>query len=183
MPKFGSRPGAYGPKFLQHGSTRWFILAFMVILFDQTTKLLIEAAFDFGHVMPVFPGFNLVLTYNPGAAFSFLADAGGWQRHFFTVLALVVSAVIIVVLRKHWAQRRFALALALVLGGAIGNVIDRIAYGHVIDFLDVYWGNAHWPAFNIADAAICVGAVLIALDGFLAPKPGSDATQSKETTS
>lgn len=156
---------------LKAGLLRWLLLAFVVIVADQVTKQMVLSALTFHQVVPVFPGFNIVLTYNEGAAFSFLAAAGGWQRHFFTVLALVVSAAIVWTLRKHHAERRLAFALSLILGGAIGNVIDRISYGHVVDFLDVYWNASHWPAFNVADSAICVGAVLMVLDGLSKPKP------------
>jgi signal peptidase II len=105
-----------------------------------------------------------VLVYNKGAAFSFLAAESGWQRHLFTAIGIAAAIYIIYLLRKHAGQRMFCWALALILGGAVGNVIDRILYGHVIDFLDVFIGNWHWPAFNIADSAICVGAVLFVLD-------------------
>jgi len=159
---------------LKQGMARWLLLAFVIMVVDQATKLTIESAFEFGDVLPIFNGFNLVLTYNKGAAFSFLATAGGWQRHFFTLLALVVSVAIVAMLRKHHGETRFALALSLILGGAVGNLIDRLLYGHVIDFLDVYWGTSHWPAFNIADSAICVGAVLMVLDSF--KKPANQTT-------
>lgn len=154
---------------LKTGATRWFALAILLIVLDQITKQWIEHIFHFGDVLPVFPGFNLILTYNKGAAFSFLADAGGWQRHFFTVLALVVAVVISFLLRKHHAERLFAAALACILGGAVGNVIDRIIYGHVIDFIQVYYQTYYWPAFNVADSAICIGAGLMVLDSFKKP--------------
>ncbi|WP_051319424.1 signal peptidase II [Chitinimonas koreensis] len=156
---------------LKAGLARWLVLAAVVIVLDQASKLAVEAALNYGDVIPLFPGFNLVLTYNPGAAFSFLASAGGWQRHFFTVLGLVVAVVLVHLLRRHHAETRFAAALALILGGALGNVIDRVLYGHVIDFLDAYWGVSHWPAFNIADSAICLGAALMVIDSFASGKP------------
>ena len=109
--------------------------------------------------------FNLVLAYNKGAAFSFLSDQGGWQRYFFTGIALAAAIYIIYLLKKHAGQRMFCWALALILGGAIGNVIDRLLYGHVVDFLDFHWtGWGHFPAFNIADSAICIGAALFIID-------------------
>jgi len=108
--------------------------------------------------------FNLVLVYNKGAAFSFLAAESGWQRHLFTVIGIGAALYIIYLLKKHAGQRMFCCALALILGGAVGNVIDRVVYGHVIDFLDLFLGNWHWPAFNVADSAICTGAVLFVLD-------------------
>jgi signal peptidase II len=111
------------------------------------------------------PYFNLTMAHNHGAAFSFLAQAGGWQRWFFTVLALVISTVLVVWLAKLKPEAKLeAISLSLVIGGAIGNVIDRIYYGYVIDFLDIYIGSSHWPAFNVADSAICIGAVLLIID-------------------
>jgi signal peptidase II len=123
--------------------------------------------FNFGDVRPVTSFFNLVLTYNKGAAFSFLANAGGWQDEFLTWVGIGASAFIVYLLARHGTQRLFSLALALILGGAIGNVIDRIAYGHVIDFLDFHVGGWHWPAFNVADSAIVTGAILLVLDELL----------------
>ncbi len=140
----------------------WYLLAIAVIGLDQATKLAAEAALQGRSPLAVTSFFDLRLAYNPGAAFSFLADAGGWQRWFFTALALVVGAVLVVWLaRIPRGERLLPLSLSLVLGGALGNLIDRLAYGHVIDFLDFHVGNWHWPAFNIADAAISVGAVLL----------------------
>jgi signal peptidase II len=142
-------------------------LAFLVLLIDQISKHWIEAVFTLGDVKPVIAGFfNLTLAYNPGAAFSFLADAGGWQRHFFTGLALLVSVVIVYLLKKHQAETRYATALALILGGALGNAIDRMVFGHVIDFIQVHYQTWYYPAFNIADSAICVGAALMVIDSF-----------------
>jgi signal peptidase II len=145
----------------------WLGVAVAVILVDQATKLTVERMFNFGDVRPVTSFFNLVLTYNKGAAFSFLANAGGWQDEFLTWVGIGASAFIVYLLARHGTQRLFSLALALILGGAIGNVIDRIAYGHVIDFLDFHVGGWHWPAFNVADSAIVTGAVLLVLDELL----------------
>lgn len=145
----------------------WLGLAAVVVLLDQLAKLTIERLFDYGDVHPVTGFFNLVLTYNRGAAFSFLAGASGWQKQFLTTIAIVASLFIVFLLARHGAQRLFSLALALILGGAIGNVIDRIAYGHVIDFLDLHWRGWHWPAFNVADAAIVCGAGLLIVDELL----------------
>ncbi|RCS58479.1 signal peptidase II [Parvibium lacunae] len=142
----------------------WLAISALIILLDQLSKILIVRTFTLHEVKPITSFFNLVLAHNPGAAFSFLANAGGWQRDFFTALGVVVSLIIIWMLYKHSTQRLFAGALALILGGAIGNVIDRIRFGYVIDFLDFYWGNLHWPAFNVADSAICVGAALLVWD-------------------
>jgi signal peptidase II len=148
----------------QTGIARWLGIAVILIILDQITKIAITSNFVYGESVPVTSFFNLVLVYNKGAAFSFLASETGWQRHFFTVVGLAASAFIIYLLKKNPGQRLLCWALALILGGAIGNVIDRVLYGHVIDFLDVYIGSWHWPAFNVADSAICIGAVLFVYD-------------------
>ncbi len=145
----------------------WLGLATIVVIIDQLTKIVIERKFDFGDVHPVTGFFNLVLTYNNGAAFSFLATASGWQSRFFTVVGIAASLFIVFLLARHGAQRLFALALAMILGGAVGNVIDRLVHGHVIDFLDLHWRGWHWPAFNLADSAIVGGAALLILDELL----------------
>jgi len=145
----------------------WLGLAAVVALLDQITKLAIERLFDYGDVHPVTSFFNLVLTYNKGAAFSFLAGASGWQMQFLTAIGILASLFILFLLARHGTQKLFSLALALILGGAVGNVIDRIAYGHVIDFLDLHWRGWHWPAFNVADSAIVCGATLLVLDELL----------------
>lgn len=142
----------------------WLGISLIVLLLDQLSKITIAKLFYYGQSYPVTGFFNLVLVYNKGAAFSFLATESGWQRHLFTAIGIAASVYIIHLLRKHASQRMFCWALALILGGAVGNVIDRILYGHVIDFLDVFIGNWHWPAFNIADSAICIGAVLFVRD-------------------
>jgi len=142
----------------------WLALALAVIFLDQLSKIVIERTLEYGDTRPVTGFFNLVLTYNTGAAFSFLAGAGGWQDEFLTAVGLSASAFILYLLSRHGQQRLFSLALALILGGAIGNVIDRIVYGHVIDFLDVHWHGWHWPAFNVADSAIVCGATLLIVD-------------------
>jgi signal peptidase II len=145
----------------------WLAIAAVVVLVDQLTKIVIERAFDYGDVKPVTSFFNLVLTYNKGAAFSFLASASGWQAHFLTAVGGAASVFIVYLLARHSHQKLFSLALALILGGAIGNVIDRVAYGHVVDFLDFHVGGWHWPAFNAADSAIVGGALLLVLDELL----------------
>ena len=142
----------------------WMAFALLVVLLDQFFKIVIVRSFSYGESRPVTGFFNLVLVYNKGAAFSFLADAGGWQRWFFTGLGVVVGAFIVWLLYRHTGQRLFCFAVSLILGGAVGNVIDRVVYGHVIDFLDFYVRNYHWPAFNLADCAITVGAVLLIVD-------------------
>ncbi len=145
---------------------RWLAIAALVVVVDQITKQAIEHYFDFGGSLALTSFFNLVLAYNSGAAFSFLADAGGWQRWFFTAVALLASAIIVYLMRKHADEPRFCLALSLILGGALGNLIDRILLGHVVDFLDFHAAGYHWPAFNVADLAISVGAVILVVESF-----------------
>jgi signal peptidase II len=145
----------------------WLGLALAIIAVDQLTKIAIERVFDYGDVRPVTSFFNLVLTYNKGAAFSFLAGASGWQTEFLTTVGILASLFIVYLLARHGTQRLFSLALALILGGAVGNVIDRLAHGHVIDFLDFHYAGWHWPAFNVADSAIVCGAALLILDELL----------------
>lgn len=146
---------------------RWLWLAAAIVFVDQLTKFAILRSFSFGERLAVVPGlFDLTLVYNRGAAFSFLAGASGWQRWFFTGLGVAAAIFIVWLLARHGTQRLFAFALALILGGAIGNVIDRVARGQVVDFLLVYWQRWHWPAFNVADSAITVGAVLLIVDEF-----------------
>jgi signal peptidase II len=139
----------------------WFMLASMVILLDQMSKWLVLANVRFGQTIYLTPFWNWVLTYNPGAAFSFLADQPGWQRWFFTALALAVSGWIALELKKHAGQKLLSLALALIMGGALGNVIDRVRFGAVVDFIQWHVAGYYWPAFNVADSAITVGAILL----------------------
>ena len=147
-------------------AARWYWwLSGSVIVLDQVTKFLAETLLTFHQPVPVLPSFNLLLTYNTGAAFSFLAGAGGWQRWFFLGLGLLVSIGLVVWLRRlKPTETRLATALALILGGAIGNLIDRAWLGQVIDFIQLYYQHWYWPAFNLADSAITVGAVLLVLD-------------------
>lgn len=146
---------------------RWLWLAALAFVLDQITKLVVVAKLaPYQDVVPLTGFFNLVHVHNTGAAFSLFADQPGWQRGFFIVLALVASGVILHLLRKTRGQPVFCAALALIMGGALGNVIDRLLYGHVIDFLDVHAGNWHWPAFNVADSGITLGAALLILDAF-----------------
>jgi len=147
---------------------RWLALSVAVVLADQLTKIVILSRFRTGERLPVIDGlFDLVLAFNPGAAFSFLSSASGWQRYLFVILAGVVSFVLVLFLRKPGGFG-LHLGLALILGGALGNVIDRIHIGEVVDFLLVYHGTWSWPAFNVADSAITVGAGLLILDSFRA---------------
>jgi signal peptidase II len=154
----------------------WLSLAALVLLADQATKWLVLQTMPLGEVIPITGFFNLVHVRNPGAAFSFLADAGGWQRWLFTLFALGVSALLIFMMRRAPEQRLFCFAAALVIGGAIGNLIDRLVFGEVIDFLDFHWQGWHWPAFNIADSGITVGAFLIIADEFLRMRKPREAT-------
>jgi len=149
----------------------WLGIALVILLADQLTKLLIVDSFALGDSLTVTSFFNLVRVHNSGAAFSMLSTASGWQRWFFTAIGVVATLFILWLLRSHPTQKLFCFALALVLGGAVGNVIDRIAYGHVVDFLDFHWDalspvffQGHFPAFNVADSAISVGAVCLILD-------------------
>jgi signal peptidase II len=144
---------------------KWLWLSLGVIVLDQTTKQIAEATLMAYEAVPVLPSFNLTLMYNTGAAFSILADAGGWQRWFFLVLSLAISVVLVIWLSRLEASERYlATALALVLGGALGNFIDRVVFGHVIDFIQVYYDRWYWPAFNIADSAITIGAALLIIN-------------------
>ncbi|MBW7900539.1 MAG: lipoprotein signal peptidase [Rhodocyclaceae bacterium] len=147
---------------------RWYALAALVVALDQITKQIALATIGRGETIYVAPFWNWVLTFNPGASFSFLADAGGWQRWLFTALALAVSGWIAFMLRGHAAQKLLAFALALIMGGALGNVIDRVRFGAVVDFVQWHAAGFYWPAFNVADSAIVVGAVLMVLDQFRA---------------
>jgi signal peptidase II len=140
-------------------------LSFLVVVVDQATKYLAEALLIMHQPVPVLPWFNLMLTYNTGAAFSFLADAGGWQRWFFLGLGSAVSIGLVIWLtRLKPEEKGLAVALALILGGAVGNLIDRAWLGQVIDFIQLYYDRWYWPAFNIADSAITLGATLLVVD-------------------
>lgn len=143
---------------------KWLWLALGVIVADHVTKWWISATLDYHEAVPVLPFFSLVLVHNTGAAFSFLANAGGWQRWFFTGVGAVATVILLHLLKKHAHDTRMALAFALVLGGALGNVIDRVRFGYVVDFLHFHYRAFSWPAFNVADAAISVGAALLVWD-------------------
>lgn len=149
---------------------KWLWLAALVIAVDLGTKAMATAMLSYGDPVPVIPMFNLTLLHNTGAAFSFLADAAGWQRWFFVALALVVSVVLVYWLRNLQRQETVtAIAIVLILGGALGNVYDRVVHGYVVDFLHFYWQDWHFPAFNLADTAITIGAGLMILDMFRKP--------------
>lgn len=152
---------------------RWLWLALLVFVLDIGSKLLVMNTMGYGwsNRVEVLPFFNLLYVHNYGAAFSFLSDAGGWQRWFFAAIALGVSGMLVYWMRQTPSTNRILnVAYALVIGGAIGNLFDRLVHGYVVDFLDFYVGNYHWPAFNLADTGIVIGAVLIVLDSIIASK-------------
>jgi len=167
------------------GKLKWLWLTALVIAIDLGTKALATAMLSYGNPVPVMPLFNFTLLHNTGAAFIFLAGAAGWQRWFFVILAFVVSVVLVLWLRKLERHETWsAIAFALILGGALGNVYDRVVHGYVVDFLHFYWQSWHFPAFNLADTAITIGAVMILFDTFRKPpdvgnesgkKPGGKA--------
>lgn len=169
MARTGSAPSAQGS-----GLWLWLGLALLVLLADQLTKTLIIGSFQLGDSRTLTSYFNLVRVHNTGAAFSFLSSASGWQRWFFVGLGLVATVAIVWMLKRHGSQRLFSFALSMILGGAVGNVIDRLLHGHVIDFLQFHWdwlspvfAGGYFPSFNIADSAITLGAICLILDELL----------------
>ncbi len=150
---------------------RWFALSAAVVACDYLTKLALLSTFAPGESRAIAPFFNLVLVFNKGAAFSFLATAQGWQTLFFSAIALVAAVVISVLIVRNRDKSLFCFGLALILGGALGNLYDRLVYGHVVDFLDFHVAGSHWPAFNVADAAITVGAGILIVESFLQKNP------------
>ncbi|MBE0472837.1 signal peptidase II [Rhodoferax sp.] len=150
----------------------WLGWAVLILIADQFTKVLIMGYYQLGDSTAVTSFFNIVRVHNSGAAFSFLAGAGGWQRWFFTAIGVGAALLIVWMLKNHAGQKLFAFALASILGGAVGNVIDRVMYGYVVDFLDFYWRGWHFPAFNVADSAITVGAACLILDELLRVRRG-----------
>jgi signal peptidase II len=149
------------------GLAFWLGIALAIVVVDQLTKYWIASTFGLHDVRTITPYFDIVRAHNSGAAFSFLAQAAGWQRWFFTGIGSIAAIFIVWMLKRHGAQRLFCWALTLILGGAVGNVIDRIVHGHVIDFIQVHYGRAYFPAFNAADSAITLGAVLLIVDELL----------------
>jgi signal peptidase II len=146
---------------------QWLGLSLIILIADQFTKVLVIGYYQLGASTEVTSFFNLVRAHNSGAAFSFLSDASGWQRWFFSVIGVLAAVLIVWLLRSHSGQKLFSFAMACILGGAVGNVIDRLLYGYVVDFLDFHWRNWHFPAFNIADSAITIGATCLILDELL----------------
>ena len=172
MARTGSAPSAQGS-----GLWLWLGLAVLVLLADQLTKTLIIGSFQLGDSRTLTSYFNLVRVHNSGAAFSFLSSASGWQRWFFVGLGLVATVAIVWMLKRHGSQRLFSFALSMILGGALGNVIDRLLHGHVIDFLQFHWdwlspvfAGGYFPSFNVADSAITLGAICLILDELLRVK-------------
>jgi signal peptidase II len=163
MAKFGKTSSSIWP---------WLGLALIILIADQFTKTLILGYYKLGDSTQVLSFFNVVRVHNSGAAFSFLAGAGGWQRWFFTGIGVVATIFIIWMLRSHSGQKLFAFALACILGGAVGNVVDRVMHGYVVDFLDFHWGTMHFPAFNVADSGITIGAACLILDEILRVRRG-----------
>ncbi len=155
---------------------KWLGLAFAIIVADHLTKFWVSSTLEYQEAIPVLPFFSLVLVHNTGAAFSFLANAGGWQRWFFIAVGIVATVIIVRLLGRHGDEPRLALPLALVLGGALGNVIDRVVLGHVVDFLYFHYRSFAWPAFNVADSAITVGAALLIWDSLRGkPSPAKES--------
>ena len=153
-----------------HNTYRWFGISTVVVALDLYTKHLVQQAFEYGEHLTVNAYFDLVRYHNEGAAFSFLANAGGWQKWFFTGISIIAAVVIIYLMIKNSAQKLFCMGLALVLGGALGNLYDRVTLGYVVDFLFFHYQQLGWPAFNVADSAICVGVGLLLLDSVKRPK-------------
>lgn len=159
----------------------YFGIAIIVIVIDQITKWVASSSLTLHEQNPVMPSFNFTLMHNYGAAFSFLSNAGGWQRWFFTIIAIVISIVLIVWITRLKANEKWlGIALGLVLGGAIGNLIDRMAYGYVVDFVQWYYDRFYWPAFNIADAAISVGAVILLLTSFFGDEQDTKSATTED---
>jgi signal peptidase II len=149
---------------------KWLAISALIVALDIYSKFLVQGAFEYGDHLVITSFFDLVRYHNEGAAFSFLANAGGWQKLFFSGISMIAIVVITYLLRKHTSQKLFCFALALVLGGAIGNLYDRLTLGYVVDFLFFHYQGYAWPAFNVADSAICVGVALLFLDSFKQPK-------------
>jgi len=159
--------GTFGPSSSRSSMVPWLALALIILIADQFTKVLIMGYYRLGDSTYVWPFFNIVRAHNTGAAFSFLAAASGWQRWLFTGIGIVATLFILYLLRSHAGQKLFSFALACILGGAVGNVVDRLLHGYVVDFLQFHWRGWYFPAFNIADMAISIGAACLVLDELL----------------
>ena len=183
MPEPSREPAPAARQALTRRFFGWLELAALVVALDQFAKWLVLSQLDFGEAVPVTGFFQLVLVYNPGAAFSFLADHSGWQRWFFIALALVVCGWLLAMLRHHQRERALPLAFSLIIGGAVGNVIDRIVHGAVVDFLYFHIGRHGWPAFNVADSAITVGVALMLWAQFRSSRDASRDTSTSENPS
>jgi signal peptidase II len=163
------------------GMLKWLWLSLLAIILDQASKLLVDNSMQLYESIPIMPYFSLTYVHNTGAAFSFLSEAGGWQCWFFAILAIIISVVLFVWLtRLEKEETLLAIAISLVIGGAIGNLIDRLAYCYVIDFLDVYYNDRHWPAFNIADSAITLGVMLMLAESLGLGNPAKSKPSDKE---
>lgn len=170
-------------KFNESG-LRWLWLTILWVVIDQITKQWVAGSFDYRETLAVLPFFNITYVHNPGAAFSFLADQGGWQRWFFTAIAAIASIIFIVWLAKtSKKQTMLSISFALILSGAVGNLIDRVLFGYVIDFLDFHWSGTHFPAFNVADSMIFIGAALMLLDSFMNPETDKDLEKAPKKAS
>ncbi|WP_394200151.1 signal peptidase II [Shewanella waksmanii] len=166
------------PSSWKESGLRWYWIVVLVFVADQLSKQWVLASFDLYESIQLLPFFNFTYVRNYGAAFSFLSDAGGWQRWLFTFVAVGFSTLLTIWLRKQPSDMwRLNLAYTLVIGGALGNLVDRLQHGFVVDFLDFYWNTSHFPAFNIADSAICVGAALIIIDSFISDRDEKNAAQ------
>ena len=160
---------------------RWYLLAMLVIVLDQLSKQWVSSALHYAETVHLLPFLNLTLVHNPGAAFSFLSDAGGWQRWLFGVIGVAVSVFIVIwIARLAPSQWLLSLSLSLVLGGALGNLWDRVLLGHVVDFIDFHYLDQHWPAFNIADSAITLGALLLIVESLFSGRGGQKEEASHE---
>ncbi len=171
-------------KLFSETGLRWLWLTLIFLIIDQVTKHWVAGTFDYKETLYVFPFFNLFYIHNEGAAFSFLADQGGWQRWFFTAIASIASIIFLVWMAKTPKQQRLlSIAFALILSGAVGNLIDRALFGYVIDFLDFHWAGYHFAAFNIADSVIFIGAALMILESFTNKEANQDAAQESNKES
>jgi signal peptidase II len=158
---------------------RWLWISAVVVAVDLSSKYYFDSNFQYGETRYVAPFFNWVLVYNPGAAFSFLADAGGWQREFFIGLTLVITSALLWMLKNSQQNKLLSIALVLTIGGALGNLFDRIVHGHVVDFIQWHVAGYYWPAFNIADSAICIGAALLVWDAIRQPGATNGGEKSR----